>query len=242
MPVSAALGLSASPGRALLAVPVAIAVAVAGGLAPAWLAARADPVSSVRPPVLAVRRAHQPRGITSLALLNVARTPGRTLIGVVSLATGIAALTLLTAVTFAFRGVVVGSLLGDAVAVQVRGVDYIAAGATVALGVLAVADVVFLNITERAAELATIRSFGWRDTALARLVITEGAIIGVAGSLAGAASGLAAAAWFAGQLPARLLAIAAAAAAAGIIITAVAALLPAALLRRLPLAHLLAEE
>jgi hypothetical protein len=242
VPVSAGLGLRASPGRALLAVPVAIAVAVVAGLAPAWLAARADPVSSVRPPVLAVRRSHQPRGITSLALLNVARTPGRTLIGVASLAVGIAALTLLAAVSFAFRGVVVGSLLGNAVAVQVRGVDYVAAGATVALGVLAVADVVFLNIRERAAELATMRSFGWRDTALARLVITEGTIIGVVGSLAGAGLGLAAAAWFAGQLPARLLAIAAAAVAAGIIITAAATLLPAALLRRLPLAHLLAEE
>jgi putative ABC transport system permease protein len=242
VPISAALGLDASPGRALLAVPVAIAVAVTAGLAPAWLAARADPVTSVRPPVLAVGRAHQPRGITALALLNVARTPGRTLIGVASLAVGIAALTLLTAFTFAFRGVVVGSLLGDAVAVQVRGIDYIAAGATVALGVLAVGDVVFLNITERAAELATIRSFGWRDAALARLVITEGAIIGVTGSLIGAAAGLAAAAWFAGQLPARLLAVAAVAVAAGIIVTAAAALLPAALLRRLPAAHLLAEE
>jgi putative ABC transport system permease protein len=242
LPVSAGLGLDASPGQALLAVPVAIAVAVAAGLAPAWLAARADPVSSVRPPVLPVRRAHQPRGITSLALLNVARTPGRTAVGVVSLAVGIAALTMLAAVTVAYRGVIVGSLLGNAVAVQVRGVDYIATGATVALGVLAVADVVFLNITERAAELATIRSFGWREGTLARLVITEGTIIGVIGSLAGAGSGLAAAAWFAGQLPGRLLAIAAAAVAAGIIITAAAALLPAALLRRLPAAHLLAEE
>jgi putative ABC transport system permease protein len=242
LPLSAALGLRASPGRALLAVLVAIAVAVAGGLAPAWLAARADPVSSVRSPVIAVRRGHQPRGITSLALLNVARTPGRTLIGVVSLTVGVAALTLLTAVTFAFRGVVVGSLLGDAVAVQVRGVDYVAAGATMALGVLAVADVVFLNIRERAAELATIRSFGWRDAALARLVVTEGAIIGVIGSLAGAGLGLAGAAWFAGQLPAGLLAIAAVAVAAGIVITATAALLPAALLRRLPHAHVLAEE
>jgi putative ABC transport system permease protein len=242
VPVSAALGLGASPARALLAVPVAIAVAVVAGLAPAWRAARADPVSSVRPPVLAVRRAHQSRGITSLAALNVTRTPGRTLIGVVSLAIGIAALTMLTAVTVAFRGQIIGSLLGNAVAVQVRGVDYIAAGATAALGVLAVADVVFLNITERAAELATIRSFGWREAALARLVITEGAIIGVVGSLAGAGCGLGAAAWFAGQLPARLLAIAAAAVAAGIIITATAALLPAALLRRLPAAHLLAEE
>ena len=73
-------------------------------------------------------------------------------------------------------------------------------------------------------------------------MITEGAIIGVIGSLAGAGLGLGAAAWFAGQLPARLLAIAAAAVAAGIIITAAATLLPAALLRRLPAAHLLAEE
>ncbi|HTZ24831.1 MAG TPA: FtsX-like permease family protein [Streptosporangiaceae bacterium] len=242
VPISSALGLDPSPARAMLAVPVAIAVALAGGLAPAWLAARADPVASIRPPVLATGRAHHPRGITSLALLNVARTPGRTAIGVISLAVGIAALTMLTAVTFAFRGIIVGSLLGDAVAVQVRSVDYIAAGATIILGVLAVADVMFLNITERAAELATIRSFGWRDAALARLVITEGAIIGIAGSLTGAAFGLAAAAWFAGQLPARLLAIAAAAVAAGIVVTVTAALLPAALLRRLPAAHLLAEE
>lgn len=75
VPASAGLGLDASPGRALLTVPVAIAVAVVGGLPPPWRAARADPVSSIRPPVLAVRRAHHPRGITSLALLNVARTP-----------------------------------------------------------------------------------------------------------------------------------------------------------------------
>ena len=78
-----------------------------------------------------------------------------------------AGLTLLSAVTFAFRGVVVGSMLDNAVAVQVRGVDYVAVAATVALGVLAVADMMFLNIRERAAELATIRSFGWRESALA---------------------------------------------------------------------------
>jgi putative ABC transport system permease protein len=42
---------------------------------------------------------------------------------------------------------------------------------------IAMVDVVFLNIRERAAELATIRSFGWRESALARLVVTEGAVI-----------------------------------------------------------------
>ena len=149
---------------------------------------------------------------------------------------------MLSAVTVAFHGVLVGSLLGDAVAVQVRGADYVAVTATVALGVLAVADVVFLNIRERAAELATIRTFGWQESALSRLVVTEGLIIGLAGSLAGAALGLAAAAKFAGQLPAGLYVAAAAAVAAGALVTAAAALLPAQVLRRLPAAHLLAEE
>ena len=177
-----------------------------------------------------------------MALVNVMRTPGRSLVGALSLAIGVAALTILSSVTFAFRGVVVGSLLGNAVALQVRGVDYIAVVATVSLGVLAVADVVFVNIRERAAELATIRSFGWRERAMARLVVTEGAVIGITGSLAGAAVGLAGDAEVAGQLPARLVMLAAAEVAAGVLITAIAALAPARMLRRLPAAHLLAEE
>jgi putative ABC transport system permease protein len=37
VPISAALGLDASPGRALLAVPVAMGVALIAGLVPAWL-------------------------------------------------------------------------------------------------------------------------------------------------------------------------------------------------------------
>ncbi|MGB6457277.1 MAG: FtsX-like permease family protein, partial [Streptosporangiaceae bacterium] len=192
--------------------------------------------------VLGVRRGRQPGGVTALAAVNVLRTPGRAAVGAVSLAIGIASLTILTAVTIAFRGVVVGSLLGDAVAVQVRGVDYVAVVATVTLGVLAVADVVFLNIRERAGELATIRALGWPESAIARLVITEGAIIGLAGSLTGAAAGLAAAAEFAGQLPASLYAIAAAAAVTGLLVTAAAALLPARTVRHLPATHLLAAE
>jgi putative ABC transport system permease protein len=242
LPLSSALGLHASPGRAALAVPTAVGVAAVAGLFPAWLAARAEPVVSVRPPALAIRWARSPRGVTGLATVNVLRTPGRAVIGAVSLAVGIAALTMLAAVSFAFRGVLVGSLLGDAVAVQVRGVDYVAVVATIALGMLAVADVVFISISERAAELAASRAFGWRESALSRLVITEGTIIGLTGSLAGAVLGVAAAAKFAGQLPAALYVIAAAAIGVGVLVTAVAALLPVQALRRLPAAQLLTGQ
>jgi len=242
LPLSAALGLRASPERAVLAVPVAIAVAVIAGLIPAWLAARADPVASIRPAVLATARGRLPGGVTGLAATNVLRTPSRALVGAVSLAVGISTLTMVTALSLAFRGVVVGSLLGDAVAVQVRGVDYIAVAATVLLGVLAVADVMFLNITERATELAAIRAFDWPEATLVRLVVTEGVIIGLAGSLAGAALGLGAAAAFAGQAPGFLYLVAAAAVVAGVLVTAAAAVVPTRALRRLPATHLLAAD
>jgi putative ABC transport system permease protein len=242
LPLSAALGLHASPGRAALAVPIAVVVAVIAGLIPAWLAARADPIASVRPAVTAAGWARLPGGVIGLAATNVLRTPGRSLIGAVSLAVGITALTMLAALSLAFRGVVVGSLLGNAIAVQVRSVDYIAVGATVVLGVLAVADVMLLNITERAAELAAIRAFGWRESTLSRLVVTEGVIIGLGGSLAGAALGLGAAATFAGQAPGPLYLVAAAAVVAGVLVTAAAAVLPTRALRRLPAAHLLAAD
>jgi len=241
-PLAAALGLHASPARAALAIPVAMALAVLAGAVPAWLAARADPVAAVRPPVLAVRRARQPSGITGLAAVNVLRTPGRTLVGALSLAVGVTALTLLIAVTLAFRGAVVGTLLGDVVTVQVCGVDYIAVTATVILGVLAVADALLISITERAPELATLRAFGWPERTLRRLVITEGALTGIVGSVSGAALGLAGAALFARQLPPLLFAAAATAAAGGVLVTCAAALLPAHLLRRLPAAQLLAQE
>ncbi len=58
----------------------------------------------------------------------------------------------------------------------------------------------------------------------------------------GAGLGLAGASEFTGQHPAGLYLIAVAAVAAGVVVTACAALLPAQALRRLPAAHLLAEE
>ena len=146
------------------------------------------------------------------------------------------------AVMFAFDGTVVGTLLGDAVSVTVRGVDQLAAAATVVLAVVAVLDVMYLNVRDRAAELATLRATGWTDAALVRLVAYEGALLGLIGAVTGAGAGLAVAAWLVGEVPARLVAVSAGTAAAGVVVAGVAAIIPTVLLRRLPAARLLAEE
>lgn len=242
LPVSAAFGLSVSPLRAIIAVPAAVILSTLAGLAPAVRASRAHPGAAVRPPVLSVRRARTPRGLLGLALNNMARVPGRTLLGVLSLAIGICAFTLLIAFSVAFHGQVVGTLLGNVIAVQTRSVDYVAAVVTVLLGALAIADVLYLNIHERGVELATLRAIGWRDRTLARLIVLEGFAMAVLGSVIGAAVGLASAAVFAHSVSGDLIIAALVCALGGTVLATVAAAGPAALLGRSTGAHGLADE
>jgi hypothetical protein len=70
--------------------------------------------------------------------------------------------------------VLVGTLLGDAVSVEVHGSDVVAGIATVVLGAAAVGDVVFLNLRERAPEFATLVATGWDDAVLAVSSSTKG--------------------------------------------------------------------
>ncbi|MGC4787340.1 FtsX-like permease family protein [Micromonospora sp. DT178] len=242
VPLGAVLGIDVGWRRALLAVPVALLLALVAGLTPALRAARAHPAAALRPAVATARWVRRPRTLAGLALANLARTPGRTLLGAGALAIGVAALTLVAAAGYAFRGAIVGSLLGDTVSLSVRGADTMAAVATVLLGAAAVADVLYLNIRDRAAELATLRAVGWSDAALGRLIAYEGLALGLLGAVTGAGLGLGGAAWLVGALPGTLVTVAALVAVAGVLVTSMAALVPAALLRRLPTARLLAEE
>jgi 4-amino-4-deoxy-L-arabinose transferase-like glycosyltransferase len=159
-----------------------------------------------------------------------------------ALGVGVCALTLLLATTLAFRGVLVGSVLGDLVSVRVRGVDYAAVVTTVALGALSVADVLYLNLRERAGEMAALHATGWADADLGRLVALEGLGIGLAGALPGALVGLVGAAALAGAVPLSLVGVTALAAAAGTVVATAASLVPVALLAREPLAAALADE
>ncbi|MFC4041115.1 FtsX-like permease family protein [Dactylosporangium siamense] len=241
-PLGALLDVHTTWTQALLAVPTAVVLSLIAGLIPALGAARARPAAGLRPAVARPRRAGRPRGPLTMGLLNLVRVPGRTALGAGALAIGIAAATVLGAITYTFHGAIVGTLLGDAVSLRVRAVDTIAVVATILLGALAVADVLYLNIRDRAAELATLRATGWTPASLAKLVAAEGLGIGLLGGAVGAGLGVAGAAWLVGDLTGGLLTTAGSAVAAGAVLATCAALVPAALLQRLPTAQLLAEE
>ncbi|GAA4257200.1 hypothetical protein GCM10022255_073110 [Dactylosporangium darangshiense] len=236
------LSVPLRPWYLLTATPAALVLALLAALVPAWRATRASPAAAIRPAVARVRVRRAPRTIGGLAWTNVLRAPARTALGALSLAFGVAALTLLAVIATGFRGSVTGTLLGDAITVQVRGTDYVAAAITMLLGAATVADVLYVNIRERSAEFALLGAVGWGGSRLVRLAGYEAAILGLAGGLLGAGAGLGIAAAIGGNLPPVGYVVAAAAAGGGVAVAAAAAILPVRLLRRLPTTRLLAEE
>ncbi|AKG42936.1 protein of unknown function DUF214 [Streptomyces xiamenensis] len=235
-------GLTVRPALVLLTVPLVVALALLAALGPALRAARIGPAGVLRPPVLAGRRARARRSVAALALANVTRVPVRAALAVLSLAVGIAALTFVTAVLWHFQGAAAGTLLGAAVTLEIRAVDIAAVALTVLLGAFALADVLYVGMRERDAELAVLRATGWSDRALTRLVLAEGALLGAAGAILGAAAGAGLVAWVVGALPTGVLATALGAAAGGVGLAMAASLFPVRLVRGLPLAALLSRQ
>ena len=127
----------------------------------------------------------------------------------------------------AFRGSVVGSVLGDAISLRARRVDYLAVVVTLLLAAVAVADIGYLNMRERRTDLALLRAVGWPGRQLVRLIGTEGLLIGAAGALAGAGLGLAVTVAVAGTVPPSLWLLAGLAALAGTVLSVLATLLAA---------------
>lgn len=237
-----ALGLRLALLQTFLVLPIAVGLACAAGLVPAWSAARALPLDAIQPPLRGAERPLRVRGLVTMALVNLRRLPGRALVGAAGLFVGVGALTTLVGIERGFQGTLVGTLLGRAITVQIRGVDLVAAGLTIALAAISVADVLFLNVRERAAELVTLQTLGWSDREVAALVALEGIALGVVGSVAGAAAGLGFSALLLGVAVGPLAAAAGIAIGAGAAAAALASLLPLTQIRRLAPPAVLAAE
>lgn len=227
--------------RAVLALPSAFVVTTLAGLGPALSAMRSSPLEAVHPSVSGLRRIRQARTLAALARLNLRRVPSRALLAILGLAVATLTFTLLLAITLGFQGATVGSVLGDAAAVEARGPDYAAAFATLVLAGLGMINLTYLNIRERSVEMATLQSVGWSNRSLAGLLVRENALVGIIGGVVGAGLGYGLAALLFGSLPSIVVAGAAGAAAMSTCTAVLAALASSRLLHRISLTTLLTE-
>ena len=179
--------------------------------------------------------------LVRLAVVNVARVPGRSLLAAAGVALGVAGLTLLAVLTVAFHGSAAGTLLGQAIVVQVHAADYAAAAVCAVLGLALAGDIYYTATRDRAGEHALLRATGWTNSDLTRLGAAETAITAVAGAVAGCALPVLGV-WLAtGVAAASAIAAAAGIGAVAVALVMVASLAPARRLMRTPPARHLAE-
>jgi putative ABC transport system permease protein len=240
--LTALLGLRMSVLGIVLVLPTSLGLALIAGLIPAMRASAGQPLDALRPPVVGGRRGGHIDRLSGMAFVHLRRVPGRSALGALGLTVGALALTVLVAVEQAFSGVLAGTVLGDAISVQIRGFDYLAVGLVIALAALSVADVLYLNLRERQAELVTLRTLGWKQRHLAHVVLVEALTLGLAAAAVGALAGVAIG-WLALAAPlVPVLEGAAAALAGGVVAAAVASLLPLSQIGRLTPPSVLAAE
>lgn len=242
-PLAAALRVDFDVGQAWWTIPVAVALTMLAGAVATRRAGSTRPIDALRPLVRQGKRAGGNVGsAAALGFRMILRRPNRIALGAAAVALATAAVGLLSSILVSFQGAVVGTLLGDAVAVQVRQPDLIAAAVLVVLGTVSVAVILFLGLVEDARSFAALQAVGWSDKALGTVVVAQAAIIGLIGGIVGALAGVGLIAGIVGALDPGSVAVCFAVGAGVALLAVAAAFIPAALLRRLPTARLLAEE
>lgn len=242
-PLAHALHIHTDWWQTVLAVPLGALLALLPGLAATITAGQVAPIDAFRPRTSAHRQASLIlRGPATLGCIMTSRRPGRAVLASLAVALAVASATLVTTIATAFNGAVIGSFLGDAVALQVRTPDIVATVLLAVLGLTAVTTVLLLALTEDAPNYAMLQAAGWTDIALTRTLLTQAGVVGLAGATLGCVAALTTTALFIGPLTHTAVGIAALVFFSAVAASSLAALIPAAITARLPTARILARE
>jgi hypothetical protein len=182
----AILGGYAASGWPLLAMPAAVALTFAA----AWWPLRRATADPDQTETAAVGLpAAQARGFPVLgqAVINLRRTPARTVLGALMIAAACAALSMELIVRRVLDDVSVGAWLGRPASVRTSAIDIAVVIVIVVVTIATVADLNALTVRERASELRTLRAIGWSARSVRRLVMWEAVLVGLLGGVAAGA-------------------------------------------------------
>lgn len=183
IPLELRLGLGTSAWQIAAVVPLAVVVAAVAGIAPAFAAARGSVVeviqSTATAPISHRAVADSLFAIAWRELLGQWRVEA--ILGSLAIALGAATLGVLVVIAAAFNGQLDTTLLGVDLAGRVRSFHIVLALLTLGVGAIAAAEVLTLSYLERRAILGALRALGWSRAAVARFLVAQAAILGLAG-------------------------------------------------------------
>ena len=216
-----------NPAELLLAAPLAWVVAFVASLPPALSARQGTVIEVIRRPAR-MRRSRRLSGALHIGVLELlSHWRWEAILGVGAVALGASLVGGIVLITAAFRGQLDSTVMGLYLAGQVRSFHVAISVLTLAVGAIAVAEVIGLSYLERRSQLATLRALGWPRVKVAALLAVQALGLGLAGGLIGAMIIMAASILIAAPVAALLLAMLAAVGSA-MVAAAVAASVPVA--------------
>lgn len=184
LPVAMLLHLGPTTFVIAAVVPLSVLIVLSAGLIPALGSMRGTTISAMNPQ----ERIHQRRLASSPLLVGLRQAFALRWdvgMGIGTLALGATLFAVIELIAAGFRGELDTTLLGTYLSGQVKPFHFVIGGLTLAVGAVAVAQVITLAYLERRKHLATLRALGWSRSAIARMLFGQAMGMGIfAGLLA----------------------------------------------------------
>jgi ABC-type antimicrobial peptide transport system permease subunit len=163
-----------------------------GAIWPALLAWKIKPYEALRSGEMLKKsvRLFPAKGIVWMALGHLFGKIKRNSLALISIMLPTALLLFFIFVTFRLQGILFTTWLGQYVSLEIGKAHYVAIAVALLVAILTTFQIMWQNVTERIAEIALLKSVGWRNRSIRFLILIEGVLIGVLAGLIGYGVGL----------------------------------------------------
>ena len=180
-------GVAVSPIRFMATGIIAFVIYMLGAIVPAHLARNISPYLAMRTGEVSTskKRLLRTRGIFSMSANHFIGKWKRSWLSILTIALPTGLLALFIYVGFRLKGVMYTTWLGQYVALEVGPIQYIAMIIALVIAVLTTFEITWQNVAERGREIAILKSVGWKNNSIRRLVWSEGLFTGICAALLG---------------------------------------------------------
>lgn len=176
-----------SPMKLVLVGFSGLIIYILGGIAPCILALKISPYEAMRTGDIQknAKRMFMTKGPISMSFNSLMGKILRNSLSIFAISVPTALLSLFLFVTFRLKGVMYTSWLGQYVALEVGPTHYIAAIVALLIAILTTAELMWQNISDRKLEFALLKAMGWKNSMVRKIVLFEGALIGLLAAIIG---------------------------------------------------------
>ncbi|MBD7986006.1 FtsX-like permease family protein [Sporosarcina sp. Sa2YVA2] len=174
-------GVAVSPWRFLATGIIAFVIYIIGAIVPALMARNISPYLAMQTGEISIskKRLLRTRGIMSMSANHFLGKWKRNWLSIITIALPTSLLALFIYVGFRLKGVMYTTWLGQYVALEVGPIQYIAMIIALVIAVLTTFEITWQNVAERGEEIAILKSVGWKNGAVRKLIWSEGLFTGI---------------------------------------------------------------